>query len=113
MLKEALPVIMRCRLLEKEYIKGGKAAGMGTKRFSKQQLRMGTKVEHEHTPKAGIAQEIAKDHLSEFPDYYTRLRKMEHKAARAMHGKRGGKMRELKHEITESIVRRGILLESK
>ncbi len=62
-------------------------------------------------PKAGIAQEIAKDHLAEFPDYYTRLRKMEHKAARAMHGKRGGKMRELKHEITESIIRRGILME--
>jgi len=104
-------IVRRGSLMEREYIKGGKAAGMDVKRFPKQQLRMGTKVEHEHTPKAGIAQEIAKDHLAEFPDYYTRLRKMEHKAARALHGKRGGKMRELKHEITESAIQQSRLKE--
>lgn len=98
-------IVRRGCLMEREYIKGGKAAGMDVKRFPKQQLRMGTKVEHEHTPKAGIAQEIAKDHLAEFPDYYTRLRKMEHKAARALRGKRA-------LGVKESVTHKAILQET-
>jgi len=52
----------------------------------KRQLRMGRKVEHEHTkglpPKEAnlVADKIAHDHVSEFPDYYTRLKTMEKKA---------------------------------
>lgn len=42
-----------------------------------QQLRKGIKVEKEHTPDEHLSREIALDHLSEFPDYYDRLEKME------------------------------------
>jgi hypothetical protein len=64
-------------------IPGGVAEGMPDKVFNKTQLRIGTRVEKEHTPKASAAREIAKDHLSEQiekgekQDYYTKLVKME------------------------------------
>jgi len=35
------------------------------------------KIELEHTDSRAIALQIAKDHLVELPDYYTRLKKME------------------------------------
>jgi len=41
------------------------------------QLRMGIKVEMEHTRCPLISKRIALDHLAEMPDYYTRLAKME------------------------------------
>lgn len=41
------------------------------------QLTKGIKIESEHTKDKNIAKEIALDHLSEIPDYYTRLEKME------------------------------------
>ena len=41
------------------------------------ELKMGTKVEYEHTKDTSEAREIALDHLLELPDYYTRLAKME------------------------------------
>ena len=68
------------RLLEKEHIKGGKADRMRDSNFRREQLTMGKKVEREHTKNPKVAKEIAKDHLKEFPDYYTRLKKMEHEA---------------------------------
>ncbi len=42
-----------------------------------EQLKMGIKVEMEHTDNPEIAKKIAIDHLKELPDYYTRLVKME------------------------------------
>jgi len=48
-------------------------------KFNKVQLRMGIKVEHEHTDNSAVAKQIAKAHLSEFPNYYTYLNKMEKK----------------------------------
>jgi hypothetical protein len=42
-----------------------------------QQLKLGIKVELEHTRDRAMAKEIALDHLAELPDYYTRLDKME------------------------------------
>jgi len=45
-----------------------------------EQLRMGIKVEMEHTDDPQIAEKIARDHLMEIPDYYTRLIKMEEEA---------------------------------
>ena len=48
--------------------------------FDSEQLRLGIKVESEHTDDKEIAKSIAKDHLSEIPDYYTRLENMEHSA---------------------------------
>lgn len=41
---------------------------------------MGIEVEKEHTDDEEIAKRIALDHLKEFPDYYTRLKKMEDEA---------------------------------
>ena len=45
-----------------------------------QQLKMGEKVELEHTKDPSISRRIAMDHLKEIPDYYTRLEEMENKA---------------------------------
>lgn len=39
------------------------------------QLKVGIKVELEHTHDATLANEIARDHLDEYPDYYARLTK--------------------------------------
>lgn len=71
-------------------IKGGKADKMSVKDIAKKfnvpvstiekQLAMGKKVEHEHTKDMNKAIEISMDHLTEFPDYYTRLEKMEKEA---------------------------------
>jgi len=44
------------------------------------ELRMGIEVEQEHTSDLREAGKIAMDHLREFPDYYTRLTKMEARA---------------------------------
>ena len=41
------------------------------------ELKMGIEVEMEHTPVKSISKKIALDHLTEIPDYYTRLKKME------------------------------------
>ena len=44
---------------------------------SKKTLEKGIKVEYEHTDNRRIAECIARAHLKECPDYYTRLEKME------------------------------------
>lgn len=44
------------------------------------ELKMGIKVELEHTNNPEVAKRIAIDHLAEFGDYYTRLIKMEKEA---------------------------------
>ncbi len=46
-------------------------------RFDAEQLRQGIEVEMEHTKDKSITKQIAKAHLSEFPDYYIKLKKME------------------------------------
>lgn len=48
--------------------------------FIERQLKMGEKIEHEHTKNHTLAREIALQHISEIPDYYTRLKKMESSA---------------------------------
>lgn len=58
---------------------GGLTKGKDIKPDPKE-LRMGIEVEYEHTPEYLIAKKIAMDHLSEIPDYYTRLKKMEEEA---------------------------------
>lgn len=45
--------------------------------YDAKELAMGIEVEHEHSKNDIIAKLIAKDHLSELPDYYSRLKKME------------------------------------
>jgi len=50
----------------------------------RQQLNIGQKIEHEHTSVDSKALKIAKDHVKEFPDYYTRLNKLEKGANAAL-----------------------------
>ena len=50
------------------------------KEYDKKEVEMGIKVEMEHTTFPAIARKISHDHLSEIPDYYTRLAKMEKEA---------------------------------
>jgi hypothetical protein len=68
-------------------IKGGKADNLTPKdiadkfdvstKMVKDQIKKGIKIEMEHTGDKEKATEIAMDHLTEFPDYYDRLEKME------------------------------------
>lgn len=41
------------------------------------QLKMGIEIEKEHTTNPTLAEKIAKQHLEEDPQYYTKLKKME------------------------------------
>lgn len=60
--------------------KGGRADKREVLEFDLDQLLQGIKIEHEHTSDPDEALKIAMDHLSEIPDYYTRLEKMEREA---------------------------------
>jgi len=60
-------------------------------RFHSAELAKGVKMEMEHTDNPRIALEIAKDHLMEIPDYYTRLEAMLKRAVAKHHKKKGGK----------------------
>lgn len=70
-----------------EKIKGGMSDNKSLKEIAEKhnvdiddilkQLELGIKVEMEHTDDPKVAIEIAKDHLCEFPTYYTELDKME------------------------------------
>jgi hypothetical protein len=71
----------------KNTIKGGKSDNMSLQDIAKKfkvsvdkiqaQLQKGIKIESEHTDDKEKAKEIAMDHITEFPDYYDRLEKME------------------------------------
>ena len=73
---------------------GGKADNMTVKDVAKKhkvpvgkikgQIRKGIKIEREHTNDTTLAKEISKDHLEEFPDYYTRLDRMEEQAKKEL-----------------------------
>lgn len=41
------------------------------------ELKAGIEIEMEHTDDPAIAEKIARDHLAEMPDYYTKLKEME------------------------------------
>jgi len=47
-----------------------------------EQLRMGIEVEMEHTSDPAVAEKIARDHLKEVSDYYTKLKKVENKCSK-------------------------------
>lgn len=75
-----------------EVLKGGKADGMTLEDIHREihpdipfndllkEFQKGLKIEMEHTSDKKIAAEIARDHIAEFWDYYTRLSKMEKEA---------------------------------
>lgn len=56
-----------------ELLPGGRAARRSPSSFDPRQLRIGTRVEMEHTSDPTIAREIAMDHLVEDPLYYPKL----------------------------------------
>lgn len=61
-------------------VKVGKHRNVPISQYDPQQLRMGVQVQREHTDNPQIASQIAKDHLAEIPDYYTRLLAMQQQA---------------------------------
>ncbi len=63
---------MPCKIMFK---KGGLPDSM----FNSKQLRVGMKVEREHSNNPCITKQIAKAHLVEDPKYYVKLKKMEMK----------------------------------
>lgn len=65
----------------KQQIKGGKGDKLNPKDVDQNQLKMGIKIEMEHTKDPQLAKEIAIDHLAEDPTYYSKLKtaKLEHK----------------------------------
>lgn len=72
---------MRSFLKEQIKLKGGDAPD---EQFDPEQLKRGIEVEKEHTDDPEVAKQIAKAHLLEIPDYYTRLDKMEADAKEEM-----------------------------
>ena len=63
--------------LEKEALKGGLGDGKKDSDFTPDQVAMGLKVEMEHTKDEAIAKEIVRDHLTEDPKYYSKLKTIE------------------------------------
>ena len=73
----------------KDQIKGGLADKLSIEQIAdkhgvpvksiKKQIKLGKKVEMEHTDDPKKAEEIARDHVSESKSYYTLLKKMEKK----------------------------------
>jgi predicted nucleotidyltransferase len=63
-----------------DHIHGGFADEDSPNDFDREQLKIGIEIEMEHTNDPELAKEIAMDHLSEIPDYYTRLKAMEKQA---------------------------------
>lgn len=91
---------------EADNLKGGKADKLSLQQIAnkfdvslekiKAQIKKGVGVEMEHTDDKEKASEIATDHVSEFPDYYDRLEKME----------TGAKNKWEVNESTKSLVKR-------
>ena len=60
--------------------KPAKPAKSGKTTYDPQELEVGRRIELEHTKNPKVAERIAKDHLREIPDYYSRLQRMEAEA---------------------------------
>lgn len=65
-----------------EFMRGGRSneKGFTEADADETELKAGIEIESEHSPNSSIAKKIAVDHLSEIPDYYTRLKQMEYAA---------------------------------
>lgn len=63
-----------------DLLRGGKGDFRPDSAFTPKQLAKGKRHEKEHTFSGLLAKEIAKDHLTEDPAYYTKLEKIEKKA---------------------------------
>jgi len=61
---------------------GGESNAKKDVEYNEDELEMGREIEKEHTVDEDVAEKIARDHLAEIPDYYTRLRIMEAEAVK-------------------------------
>lgn len=78
--KSDAPVAWKRRTMRQERknpIKGGIGDKLSVSDVDKNELRMGLKVEMEHTDDPDVALDIVLDHLKEDPKYYTKLKKIE------------------------------------
>jgi hypothetical protein len=63
--------------VEDEKLIGGEGDGKKDSDFDPKQLEVGKKIEEEHSDDPDVQAEIAKDHLTEHGEYYTKLIDME------------------------------------
>ena len=85
------------RFTAKEAKKVGESLGIDWSQYNVEQFRMGMDVELEHGKRDAMTNvtnnhpiltgKIALAHLNEFPDYYTRLKRLEQQAGRALQKK--------------------------
>ncbi len=68
---------IKITIKDTEKLHGGAGDSKPDSDFNSQQLEIGIKHEFEHTKNRKIAKEIAKDHLSEDPNYYKKIKKIE------------------------------------
>ena len=64
-------------LISEDKLPGGAGDDKPDTEFDQEQLKIGIKHELEHTKDEKIAKEIAKDHLTEDPNYYKKIKKIE------------------------------------
>lgn len=69
--------ITRVARPNRNHLPGGRGAHLNPRDFDPRALAIGTKHELEHTSDRDIAQEIAMDHLAEYPHYYDMLGELE------------------------------------
>ena len=69
--------VNQIRKTGEDIIPGGMGDDKALDSFDAEQLSKGTQVEMEHTDDPNVASEIARDHLTEDPDYYKKLEKVE------------------------------------
>ena len=71
------PVVEEVVMYKGKKLTVGKHDKTPDSKFDAEELALGIKTEKEHTGDARTAKSIAKDHLSEVPDYYSKLKKVE------------------------------------
>lgn len=91
-----LPIIPQAPVKQAQLGEGKKDS-----EFNSKQLEMGKDIETEHTDNEDKAKAIAKDHLVEIPDYYTRLDEMEKEAEKE--GKKQAAEQELEARVVEIV----------
>lgn len=62
----------------KDRLRGGDADGGKPGDFDPRQMAMGVKEEREHTRDPHLRKEIAMDHLSQNPKYYSAMERVKH-----------------------------------
>jgi hypothetical protein len=85
-----------------DLLQGGKADNVPDREISQKALAEGAQHEHEHTNNDQVAKEIAKDHLSEDPAYYEKVKVIEKDAEKEPAPKKPNILDELRAAKTHS-----------